>query len=369
MKIGPCLVIFLALLVVGITGIPAFAESKPSSDELRVGVLAPLTGDYAAAGEEIARGVNLAKTVLSGEGIEVKVTIEDACLPAQGVSALRKMVEIDKIEAIASNYCVISLNAIRPLLEKNKLITFHNSTVPRELVASSPYVFSTWHSIEDEVASIVGAIGDKALRRAGVVHLVNPWGASFAKSFRERVAALGYQLTIDSAQQVGVHDFRAELARVRSTKSEAILAAHTGDVMASFLKQAYALKIPGTMIFVPSDNDKHEIISAAGPAAEGITLFSTDGPDSTQKEESFRVNFFATYGRNPDPLSRHAYDQLMLLASSMTRCKKDVACAISRLGSTNEYVGASGIFSINEKGLTQRKLFRKQVKKGKLEFK
>jgi len=39
------------------------------SEEIRIGVMAPLTGDYASAGEEITRGITLAQEQLRTEDI------------------------------------------------------------------------------------------------------------------------------------------------------------------------------------------------------------------------------------------------------------------------------------------------------------
>lgn len=68
------------------------SHAQPDA-EIRIGVMAPLTGDYASAGEEISRGITLAQEQLRTEDISVKISFENACLPAQGVSALRKMID------------------------------------------------------------------------------------------------------------------------------------------------------------------------------------------------------------------------------------------------------------------------------------
>ena len=147
----------IALLLCVFFSVPNTPAPARADEPLRIGVMAPLTSDYASAGEEIQRGVSLAREQLLAEGISVNIVFENACLPAQGVAALRKMIDNDKIEAIASNYCVITLNAIQPIINKLKIITFQNSSVSRALVESSPYTYSTWPSIEQEVEAIVEA--------------------------------------------------------------------------------------------------------------------------------------------------------------------------------------------------------------------
>jgi ABC-type branched-subunit amino acid transport system substrate-binding protein len=64
----------------------AYADNDKSVRQLKIAVLASLTGDYAHAGEQISRGAQLAIEDLEKENIKVKLFTEDACLPAAGVS-------------------------------------------------------------------------------------------------------------------------------------------------------------------------------------------------------------------------------------------------------------------------------------------
>jgi branched-chain amino acid transport system substrate-binding protein len=343
---------------------PAYTLPSLPTDEIRIGVMAPLTGDYASAGEEIQRGISLASEQLASEGIKVKVTFENACLPAQGVAALRKMVDNDSIDAVASNYCVITLNAIQPLLERLNLITFQNSSVAEQLVQTSPYIYTTWPSIEAEVAAIAQAIGDSAIQRPALIYLESPWGEGYAQAFRNLLSQRGIKLNVDLSQGFDVHDFRSEVTKIQAAKSSSALIAHTGSVMASFLKQAVAMNIPGNSLFVPSDNDDQAIVNAAGRAAEGVSLFSTEGPSDTPGRALFRAAYEKRFNRAPDPLSRHAHDELIIVVRALHACKKDVTCTRSHIAGVKDFDGASGSFSMNSRRIPERALYRKQVKDG-----
>jgi branched-chain amino acid transport system substrate-binding protein len=336
--------------------------------DIRIGVTAPLTGAVSSAGQEIQRGIELAKERLRSEQIGVKIIFEDACLPAPAVSAVKKMIESDRIEALVGNYCVIALNALRPIIENEQLLTLHNSSAPEDIVSSSANIFTTWPSIEREVQRMVDTIGEERLERAGIVYLENPWAAEYAKKFRDAVESRGFRLTVNSSQELNQHDFRSDLTKLKSSKTKAALVAHTGEMMVSFLKQARTLKIPGSTFFVPSDNDDQTIIDAAGSAAEGLSLFSAEAPEQTAVQLEYQREYEKRYNRRPDPISRHAYDQLILVARALTKCKRDTSCAEKELGSTRDFEGASGRFSITESGLAERSLYLKQVRNGKFEY-
>lgn len=366
------------LVVVGLwLCTPLWAEDLVAADraavpateaELRVGVLAPLVGDYASGGEEIRRGIQVAQAQLGEENIPVQVFFEDVCLPAQAVAALKKLVTHDRIEAVVSNYCVIALNAFRPIIEKQRLITFQNSSAPAALVESSQYIYSTWPSIEQEVEAIAEVAGPAAVRRMGIVYLDSPWGLGYAEGLRNLLMKRGLTPSLYVSQGFNVHDFRAEVARIRAAKSAALFVAHAGAQLVSFLKQAQVVNFPGDAIFVPSDNDDVDTVRAAGAAAEGISLFSTESPHLTPMRVQFQERYEKLFSRKPGPISRHAYDQLLLVARAMHECKKDLACAHTRLQSTRNFDGASGTFSMTARRLPERVLYRKQVRDGKFGY-
>ena len=101
------------------------------------------------------------------------------------------MLDNDKIEALVSNYCVITLNAIFPIIEKNSIITFQNSSVTEKLITASPFTYSTWPSIEQEVDAIVAAAGEESVKRSGLIYLESPWGTGYAEAFRHALLNRG----------------------------------------------------------------------------------------------------------------------------------------------------------------------------------
>jgi branched-chain amino acid transport system substrate-binding protein len=137
MKISKFLYIYFILFLVTSS---AFSENQ--NEEIRLGIMAPLTGDYATAGLDIQRGAEIAASELRENNFNIKLIFENACLPAEGVSAVKKLLSSDKIDALASNYCLITLNAILPIVNENKLVTFQNSVSPLELINQSPYMYT-----------------------------------------------------------------------------------------------------------------------------------------------------------------------------------------------------------------------------------
>jgi branched-chain amino acid transport system substrate-binding protein len=349
--------VFLAALLLPTIVI---ADDRP----LKFGVLAPLTGDYASAGEEIRRGAELAQDRLKEDGREIQIYFEDACLPAQGVSSFKRLAEIVRVDAVVSNYCLISLAAIAPLLRTSPTLIFQNSISPAVLVTSNPNVITTWPSIEDEVTASFSSLSDERIRRVALFYLESPWGIAFAESVRAHTKGRGGALVIDSSQGWTVHEFRSELTKLIAQKATTVFVIHTGGNLTSFLRQAHTSNVDMHTVIIPSDAEDRDIVRASGVAAEGASLFSVEPGNTTSELESFEDGYRAKYGREPAPLGRHGYDETLIAAKIVGDCGRNGTCARERLVALSPFRGATGVFSFTESGLTKRSFVKKSVKGG-----
>ena len=111
----------IAIVIAMVSGL--YIVKNPPNDEIRVGVIAPLSGNFAALGERVAQGFSIAEDELNADGISnIKVIIEDACDAKSAVSAANKLVEADKIDILGGSFCVAGFVPVIPILEEHKII-------------------------------------------------------------------------------------------------------------------------------------------------------------------------------------------------------------------------------------------------------
>jgi ABC-type branched-subunit amino acid transport system substrate-binding protein len=55
------------------------SNTRAESEPLRLGMMAPLSGDFAEYGAHIKNGILLAQENLKSEGIDTEIFYEDAC--------------------------------------------------------------------------------------------------------------------------------------------------------------------------------------------------------------------------------------------------------------------------------------------------
>ena len=143
--------ILLVILVLLMGSLSAIAEDSQLVDRtIRLGMISPLSGDWAAYGGHVRRGIELAQKDLEAKGIKTKIFFEDACLAVQARGAIAKLILVNHIEGLVGSYCVVGMVPSAALVEEAKVVSFHTSVVPQEMLDSGEYVFTTNARIGDE---------------------------------------------------------------------------------------------------------------------------------------------------------------------------------------------------------------------------
>ena len=100
------------VLPVGCTSAP----EESTSDEIRIGLIASLTGPAGEQGKNWMRGAKLAAKELKAKGVKLSLVVEDdRTLPAETVKSVQKLVHVDNVDALVGgtwDYLVESASPI-----------------------------------------------------------------------------------------------------------------------------------------------------------------------------------------------------------------------------------------------------------------
>jgi branched-chain amino acid transport system substrate-binding protein len=324
----------------------AYASPPPSPLAFKLGAVAPLSGDFAEYGEQIQRAMTLAKESLEKEFPEVSLTLvyEDACLPAQAVSAAKKLATVDKINALVGSYCVIGMIPMAPILNEAKIPALHSSAVSDELLAVGGFISTTNIAIRDEArAAAEIAIQSLNTKRAGTFYISSQWGENYSKYFTQRFIELGGKpaATVETTKWTG--DFRAELTRLRASNPDVLFVAHVGKEFSNVVRQARQIGIKAQIL---GPHEATEVDKEASEALEGTLLISPVHPrgSSSPMEEHYRTRF----GTAPSVLSRNAYDASRIATRALVACRGESTCTQAKIIATSNFEGESGTFSIRQ---------------------
>jgi len=314
------------LLVTGLILVP-FLMGTATAKTLKIGTMSPLTGPYAADGNDIVNGVKAAVTVVEAEGgipgfdkIEV-VPQDTACDPRQAVAAANKLIN-EEVVGVIGAYCSSStIPASEALAEEDIPMITPASTNEKVTERGLPYMFRMCGR-DDDQSKIAGAFINDYLK-AKTIYLVDD-KTTYSQGLAENVAKVveGYGIKVLAHDHVnqGDKDYSAVLTKIKDANPDvfymSLQNSATGSLMAIQAKR-FGLKCA----IVSQDAVYHpQFISIAKEAAEGV--YMTFG--FTDKDKPAYKKYLAAYsGEHGEPgaYSGYSYDGAMVLLTAIKNAK------------------------------------------------
>ncbi len=100
----------IAVVILVVIGYSVSNKQPTETGPIKIGVLVPLTGEAASWGQNLLAGAELAQKEINDaggiNGREIKlITEDDQCKAATGVSAINKLISVDKVSVIVGPPC------------------------------------------------------------------------------------------------------------------------------------------------------------------------------------------------------------------------------------------------------------------------
>jgi len=314
------------LMVAALILVP-FVMGTATAETLKIGTMSPLTGPYAADGNDIANGVRAAVAVMEAEGgipgydkIEV-IPQDTACDPRQAVAAANKLIN-EEVVGVVGAYCSSStIPASEALAEENIPMITPASTNEKVTERGLPYMFRMCGR-DDDQAKIAGAF-IKDYLKAKTVYIVDD-KTTYSQGLAENVAKVlkadGIQVVAHDHVNQGDKDFSAVLTKIKAANPDvfymSLQNSATGSLMAIQAKR-FGLDCK----IVSQDAVYHpQFIEIAKDAAEGTYL--TFGYTNKDKPayKKYLEKYTSMFGE-PGAYSGYAYDSAMVLMTAIKNAK------------------------------------------------
>ncbi len=261
-----------------------------------MGALLSLSGDYAALGTEINRGIELAQAERGDTALHVEVVVEDiqTLNNRAAVSAAQKLLSINGVDIAVSSYAS-EAEPLAPLFQKKgvPLMVLWDST--GQLLSTGDKIFSNGFSTEGAGKRAAEMAREKSgVSRVAVISHVDGWSSTFANSFIERFKELGGIVLSHQELAADVSDFKTPILRAKSQQPDGLVFPLVATP-SSFLKQARVAQISvplitGDTMIIPGE------IEAAGESAEGVYFTAI----YTDKEEKLQRLYSEKFGKPSD---------------------------------------------------------------------
>jgi branched-chain amino acid transport system substrate-binding protein len=289
------------------------------AEELKIGIMAVLSGPQAVLGGQLRDGFNLGVKHAGGKlgGLATTVIVQDDELkPDVAVGKVKQLLERDKVDFVVGPVFSNILLAIHKPVSEAKVFLISPNAGPSPLAGKgcSAFFFSTSYQ-NDQPPEVLGKYAqDKGLKKAFLLAPNYQAGkdmiGGFKKHFKGEIADEVYT-------PLGQLDFSAELAKIASAKPDAFFVFMPGGMGVNLVKQYRQAGLDG-IPFLSVFTVDESTLPAQQDAAVGFFSGMTWAPNTdTPENKRFVADFEKEYGYVPGSYAMQAYDAAQLIGSAV----------------------------------------------------
>lgn len=323
----------------------------PGGETIKLGLIAPLTGDIASGGE-MARATTEDFLAANPEwaGKKVELFVEDGkCNPQEGASAAQKLVNATKVDVVLSMECSGATLGALPIAEAaKKLVVSAFSTSPK-LSGASKYFYRVSPSDANAGRVMAETLLKDGHDKVALVTENSDFATAYAEVFKKEYTG---KIVVEENYNSGVNDFKTTLQKIKKSDAKAIVHMNQTPAVIGFLAKQnveLGLKYP---IYGTDATDGKEFWDIAKNAAEGVVHINA-AADKNRPEVIAKLDGYKQkHGKEP---SFEAYyvlynDLLGIVKQAVEKVGTDGDKLSDYFKTMPEYAGIAGPIRFNDKG-------------------
>ena len=327
----------------------AATTTQAPPEPIVIGVVAGLTGRGASFSVPWEMGLQLAIQQfedLGGiDGRPVTVIIEDSeSRPEGALAAATKLVTVDNVDVLLLGVPSSEIGVVAEFAADEGIPVVNAGASTPAIRDFAGTVISTL-ALDDAVAAgLADWVYDQGFRRAAFVVGNEPYGLGVLASVGARFEAIGGEVVVEAAVELGQADYRAEMQRVHDADPEVVFNGTFADDAKLQFRQLSEIgsAAPWYAMYptVIAVNDFEPMFGKVFGLEHGW-----------QGDEAWVSAFVDLHGEDPTtPWPALGYDSLWLAALGVAGAADDSAPALaeSLLAAATTYSGPSGAFDFDE---------------------
>ena len=317
-------------LAAGALALAAHLTAQAQQAPLKVGLMLPSSGTYAALGDMIEKGFKLAVDEQGGKlgGREIQYFhVDDESDPSKATDNVNKLIKRDQVDVIVGTvHSGVAAGMAKAAKESGTLMIVPNAgagAITGPLCAPNIFrsSFSNWQP--GYATGVVAA--KKGYKTAMTITWNYSAGAETVKGFREAFEKGGGKVLEDLAVPFPNVEFQALLTKIASVKPDVVYAFFAGGGAVKFVKDYAAAGLKSSVPLMGSGFLTEGTLAAQGDAAQGLITSLHYGDDiDTPRNTDFRNKFAVAYKVNPDVYAMQGFDAGQMLAVGMNAVKGDI---------------------------------------------
>lgn len=363
------IIVFLAFALS--TG-PVMAAQKV----IKVGVVGPLTGQFAAAGQSQLTGAEMKAKEINAAGGPYRIELvseDDASKCDQTVNATVKLINQDKVVAVLGAVNSPCSLAMVPITKRYKTPQFTLSIGTAITQQGSKWVFRVNAGAPMQSKALaeyaVKVLGHKKL---AILYSDDEYGASAMESFVKALDSMGMKAVAVESYPREDKDFTGQLIKIKNSGATVLFPTGSYQASALICRQAKQLGM-NLQILGDTGNASPKFIELGGDAVEGAIIvepFTITDPDP--KVQEFAKKYEALYNRKADAWVAELYDSMGMVHEAVVKTGKidrqAIRDYIAGMKKGSGYKGILGDWAFADTGDGLLDLYKVKIRGGKKTF-
>ena len=322
----------LAATVMALTAMALpFAAQTQTAPKLKVGLMLPYTGTFAALGNAIENGFRLQIAETGGKvaGREVEFfKVDDESDPSKATDNVNKLVKRDAVDVLVGTvHSGVAMAMAKVAKDSGTLLIVPNAgadAVTGAMCATNIFrsSFSNWQPGY--------AMGEVVAKKGHKKVVTITWkyaaGDESVKGFKEAFEKGGGAVVKELSLPFPNVEFQALLTEIAATKPDAVYTFFAGGGAVKFVKDYAGAGLKKSIPLYGAGFITDGTLEAQGDAADGLftTLHYADSL-GTPRDNAFRLAYAKAYKLQPDVYAVQGYDAAQMLAIGLNAVKGDVS--------------------------------------------
>jgi len=296
----------------------AYAQEK-----VKVGLMLPYTGTYAALGNAITNGFKQYVAEQGGKlaGREVEYfVVDDESDPAKATENANKLVKRDQVDVLVGTVHSGVALAMAKVARDNKTLMIIPNAGADELTGPlcAPNIFRSSFSNWQPGYAMGKVAAEKGHKTAVTMSWKYAAGDEASNGFAKAFEAGGGKVVKHLTLPFPNVEFQALLTEIASIKPDAVYVFFAGGGAVKFVKDYDAAGLKNSIPLYSSGFLTDGTLEAMGGAGEGLltTLHYADGLENP-KDKAFRSAYAAAYKMQPDVYAVQGYDAAQMLKAGL----------------------------------------------------
>ena len=322
----------LAATAVALAAMAApFAAYTQAAPKLKVGLMLPYTGTFAALGNAIENGFRLQIAETGGKiaGREVEFfKVDDESDPSKATDNVNKLVKRDAVDVLVGTvHSGVAMAMAKVAKDSGTLLIVPNAGADAVTGAMcAPNIFRSSFSNWQPGYAMGEVMAKKGHKKVVTITWKYAAGDESVKGFKEAFEKGGGAVVKELSLPFPNVEFQALLTEIAATKPDAVYTFFAGGGAVKFVKDYAGAGLKKSIPLYGAGFITDGTLEAQGDAADGLftTLHYADSLE-TPRDKAFRLAYAKAYKLQPDVYAVQGYDAAQMLSIGLNAVKGDVS--------------------------------------------